>query len=678
LENYSPSQMGQIVGPLLSETGYVSADETTGNLLVIDTVENLLRIEIIIREFDVPEAEQTVTEIFEIRYGDPSEIVQLLRMLITGETGTSSRSLGRSSSGRSSYSRTSYSSSRGYSSRGSSRSGSSSVMIGPSQQPVVLIPEPNRRWIIARASAEDMKRIGEWIDKLDHEEPVKAEYETISIMYADVEEVADRLNEAMQQMPGSELQASVLIQPLEQAKQIVIFGRADIREMVKKLIMEVDIPPGEFDTKVFELKHADPDQIKENIDELYGDTVPGGGGSATYYYFRYGRGSQGSDIDTVKAISFPTMGQVTVIASPDNMLKITEQIKEWDVPLDVDKVKPRIIELHNSDPVQMAELLKTLFTEEGGGGMSIFDILFGGGTEEKAKIVGPLYGQLTFEEVPGTKKIIVISKIPEAYDVIEELILDLDREEMAEIPKVIQLKYADPEDLSERLNAMFVEAGQQAPIRYTEQGLSEASAMDDVEDGGGSTPDDSQSQQDTYTPPWSGSGARSTIDTELPISNVIGRIRFVPEPHTKSIMVLAPPEFMDEIQELIDQLDVPGKQVMMEAVIVEIEHSKVTSLGVELSTNPDAFGNLGENAIIALGNLTHLGTHGSASGTISATSGFGVTGSSGTVLGVGTDVYGLLDFLIKTTNAKILNQQTLWTKDNEEAKFFKGSVVAFQ
>ncbi len=686
LENYSPSQMAQIVGPLLSETGYVSADETTGNLLVIDTVENLIRIETIITEFDVPEAEQTVTEIFEIRYGDPSEIVQLLRMLITGEAGTSSRSLGRSSSGRSSYggsssySRTSYSSSRGYtSSRGSSRPGSSSVMIGPSDQPVVLIPEPNRKWIIARASAEDMKRIGEWIEKLDHEEPVKSEHETVSITFADVSEVADRLNEAMQQMPGSELQTSVLIQPLPQARQIVIFGRADVREIVKKLIAEIDIPSGEYETRVFQLKHADPDQIKENIDNLYGETGPSGDSMNSYYYYRYGRGSQGSDAETVKAISFPTMGQVTVIAAPHNMLKVIEQIKEWDVPLDVDKVKPRIIELHNSDPVQMAELLKTLFTEEGGGGMSIYDLLFGRGTEEKEKIIGPLYGQLTFEEVPGTKKIIVISKIPEAYDVIEQLILDLDREEMGEIPKVIELKYADPEDLSERLNAMFVEAGQQAPIRYTAQGLSAESAMDDTEDSSSSNANqtDSQSEQETYTPPWSGSGARSTIDTELPISNVIGRIRFVPEPHTKSIMVLAPPEFMDEIKELIDQLDVPGKQVMIEAIIVEIEHSKVTSLGVELSTDPDAFGTLGENAIMALSNLTHLGTHGSASGTISASSGFGTTGSSGTVLGVGTDVYALLDFLIKTTNAKILNQQTLWTKDNEEAKFFKGSVVAF-
>jgi len=147
-------------------------------------------------------------------------------------------------------------------------------------------------------------------------------------------------------------------------------------------------------------------------------------------------------------------------------------------------------------------------------------------------------------------------------------------------------------------------------------------------------------------------------------------------------MTLAPPEFMDEIEELIDQLDVPGKQVMIEAIIVEIEHTKVTSLGIELSTNPNAFGSSGENALTALANITHLGTYDSASGIISpsAVGGntlFGATGGSGTLLGVGTDVYALLDFLIKTTDAKILNQQTIWTKDNEEASFFKGSEVPF-
>jgi type II secretory pathway component GspD/PulD (secretin)/beta-lactamase regulating signal transducer with metallopeptidase domain len=409
LEYYSPSQMAQIIKPLLGPAGYISTDESKGYLLVIDTVESLLRIEKIITDFDVPEADKTVTEIFEIRHGDPVEIVKSLKMLIGGQPGFG-------------------------------------AIIGPGKQPVVLIPEPKRNWIIAKASAEDMKRIREWIARLDREEPAKKEYEVVVIRYTDVAELADRLNQSIRQIPGLESQADILLQPFEQARMIILFGSADKRQMVKKLIAEIDIPSGEFETRVFKLKYSDPNQIKENIDSLYGGTAPGG---RARYYYRRRRDSQLGEADTVKVISYPELKQVTVIASPENMLKIVEQIKEWDVPLDVEKLKPRIIELHNSDAAQMAELLRTLFTEEEGRGLNIYNILFGSRAAEKQKMAEPLYGQLTFEEVPGTNKIIVISKIPEAYDVVEEFICDLDSQKMTpeELKQISeQIKKLDREE----------------------------------------------------------------------------------------------------------------------------------------------------------------------------------------------------------------------------------------
>jgi general secretion pathway protein D len=365
-----------------------------------------------------------------------------------------------------------------------------------------------------------------------------------------------------------------------------------------------------------------------------------------------------------------------VIASPDNMEKIAKQIEEWDVPLDVEEVKPRIIELFNSDPVQMADLLTMLFTEETGGrGLSIYDILFGRGTEEKQKIVGPLYGQLTFEDVPGTKKIIVISKIPEAYDVIEELVRDLDSQEMAEVPRVVTIKYADPEDLAERLNAMFNEPGTSARIRLSERGLGVYSMEEETQASSSSNANNqSTTSASEYAPWWSGSGARTGVGEEMPISNVIGKIRFVPDPHSKSILVLAPVGFIDRIEEMIHELDVPGKQVMIKAVIVEVDHKNMTSLGIQLASDPTAFGTLEENALTTLNTLTHMATHGSLSPSNATV--LGAQGT-GTILGVGTDVTALVDFLIKKVNAKILNQQTLWTKDNEEASFFKGDKIAF-
>ncbi len=658
LKHYPPAQMGEIIQPLVGEYGHVGADETTGTVLVIDTVSNLMRIERIIAQFDVPEAGKTVTEIFEIKYGDPGEIVQLLRILL-GES-PEGRSRGSSSRGRSSpISRPARPPSGGSGGK-DAKGAATSVVIGAGDIPIILIPEPKRKWIIASGSAEDIKRIRDWIEKLDLEEPVRSEYETVAIAYADPREVASRIEDALQEMPGTELRPGVLVRPLEQSRQIMIFGRADLRQMVKQLIAEIDMPAGTFETKVFPLKHADPEQIKQNIDNLYGEDTDSRSRYSYYYWRSY---TQRSPSDTVKVIAFPTMGQVTVIASPENMRKIEKQIEEWDVPLDVDAVKPRIITLRNSDPVQMADLLTRLFTEETDDSRSFMRWLFWDEFgDQRKKIVGPLYGQLTFEEVPGTKKIIVVSKIPQAYEVVEELVYDLDREEMAEIPHVVQLKYADPEDLSERLNAMFNEPGTVAPIRRTVRGLSEYSMEDSGggqsaggprNDGGGGG-----NTAGEYTPWWS-RGARRTLDEE-PISNVIGRVRFIPDPRSKSILVLAPPEFQANIKKTIETLDVPGKQVMIKAIVMTVDHEDLTSLGIQLASNPAAFGNLEENAVMVLNDLVATVERGSFD------------------FQAGASISVLIDFLAKTINAQVLNEQTVWTKDNEEASFFRGDKVAFQ
>jgi general secretion pathway protein D len=680
LNNYGPSQMAQVVKPLIGDYGYVSADETTGQLLVIDTVENLMRIERIIDQFDVPDAEQTVTKIIPVKFGDPSEIVQMLKILLGESEGISTmrfNRFGRSDRDRRSSSSNTPSSSRPSGSSGSSRSGDSkgeatSVVIESTRGPVVLIPEPRRKWIIAKASAEDMKQIEEWIIKLDMKEPVQSEYEVVQLRYADPREIEDSVGDGFRDLPGMEFLPSILIEPLYDTKQVIIFGRQDLREIVKKMIQEIDVPPGQFETRHFKLKYADPDQIKANIDELYGEEGLQSSRSRSYspFYSPWSsyRQRSGTSSDMVRVISYVSLKQVTVIASPENMIEIAAQIEKWDAPLDVNEVKPRIIELHNTDPVQMADLLTTLFSESSDGGFGrsgIMAIIFGRSTEERQKIVGPLYGQLTFEDVPGTKKIIVISKIAEAYDVVEQLIRDLDKAEMGEIPKVVTLKYANPEDLSERLNAMFNEPGTTTTIQRTDRGLSAYSMEADSGTSSSSQSGQSTTSQGEYRPWWT--TGRQNIDEE-PISNVIGKIRFVPDPRTKSILVLSPPEFMDNIVKLIEELDIPGKQVMIKAIIMQIDHSNVTSLGLQLRSG--GFSDVGENAVTILNNLDYLEEHGALV--------FGETGGGMSFdISAGLSVTAMIDFLVKKTNAKILNQQTLWTKDNEEAMFFKGKRVAF-
>lgn len=643
LSNYNASQMAEVVRSLTADYGHVTADEATGRISVIDTVENLRRIEQVVQQLDVPESAQTIERIFELKNADPIEVVQVINLILGDESQSSTSRFNQ----------------RGRGTQRGPQSGTSAtpaVVIASEEVPIRLIPMPKQRWILARAGRDDMLQIETWIKKLDIGDTEETKQQVFQIRYADVREVATMLGAAIRDMPGTDMQANIVIQALRETNQIVVFGSDENRKIIEKLIAQIDMPKEDiFIERTFKLQHADPDQIKTNIEGLY-ETQAGSYSSTSYGYSSYSRYSRDvNPEDAVKVVSYPTLKQVTVIASEKNLRKIAKQIEEeWDTPLDLKKDQYRILTLQNSDPVKMADLLSRLFSEEQqSGSQSLFRILFGETEQSKSKIVGSLYGMLTFEPVPDTKKIIVISKISEAYDVIQQLVDELDGQEGGEIPKVITLKYADAEDLCDQLNAIFNEPGTTATLQRSVRGLSEYNAEEGV-----TTTTQGQQQESAGTiRPWWTSQRRE--EDEMPTSNLIGRVRFIPVARSKAVLVLAPPKFMDDIIDMIEELDQPGMQVMIKVVIMEVNHADVTSLGVQISSDPTAFGTIGINAVDIFNNLATSITRGSFS--FAAESNIDI----------------LIDLLMKNTNAKILNQPTLWTKDNEEAIFVKAQKVAF-
>jgi general secretion pathway protein D len=548
--------------------------------------------------------------------------------------------------------------------------GGTASVVGTEAETITLIPVPEKKWIIARGSAELMEVVKKLIDELDKKDIAPSEYETFSVAYVDVTEVAQSLVSIMQDL-NPDYNRNVSIQPLSQSRQILVFGKEEYRNLVKTILTEIDLPSNSLQRRSFKLDYADPTDIKEKIDELFsltGSTTSSSTSRTTATRTSSGSSNSGMlSADTVLTTIYPSLRQIVVLASEANMQEIEKIIKEWDSPFVWEKTKPRIVSVKNIDPVQLVTLLNGLFststTSSGTSTNSSTRNLLNSSTSSTTasigeSIIGPLYGKLNFVEIPDTRKLIVASSVAEAYDVIEKFIHEIDDEDPAVVPKVVALKYADPEDLSRRLNTVFAESGTSSSIEMSVTGLSTASYIDTTQTASTAT-------AESYTPPWSGSGGTSSTE-EMPISNIFGKVRFMPEPNTKSILLLAPSQFMVALVDLINELDVTGKQVMIETIIVEVEHNAMTSLGMEFSSNGAALSSIGRYGLSASAIIGNPSTYSGQSTELQNSDDFFLSGS-------GLSVF--IDFLKKKGNARVLNQQTLWTKDNEEANFFKGKKI---
>jgi general secretion pathway protein D len=235
----------------------------------------------------------------------------------------------------------------------------------------------------------------------------------------------------------------------------------------------------------------------------------------------------------------------------------------------------------------------------------------------------------------------------------------------------VVLKYADCEALCDQLNSIFNEAGTPTTIQRSTRGLSSYSAdtqggaVTESSNGGNSGSSNPSSSQ--ITPWWT----RQRQDTtQLPPSNLIGKVRFIPVQRSKSILVLAPLKYHDDLIKMIDELDLPGMQVMIKAVIVEVDLKDNSSLGIRFASDSTALGSAGINSVNFINDLQSIER--SSDSTLS-----GTTLTNGNRLSVGANVNALVDLLVEKMNGRVLNQPTLWTKDNEEAIFVKGQKVAF-
>lgn len=496
----------------------------------------------------------------------------------------------------------------------------------------------------------------------------------------------------------------------EESNQIIVRANMALLQRLETLITSLDRQSSaSLTTETFRLRYADAEQVAANIKDLYeqqrtgqnqpgqgnqnpfqrmfGPGAPGGGGGGDNQGGQRGGGGGGAGgagnrgnqqgnrtgaagegnpvgaSPNLRVTANKQQNSVTVLAEPSILREVRKQIETvWDQPLAEEAVAPKIYDLKNSDPIKVRDLLQGLFGTPAGAT----------GSGQTSQGVGRLAGQFSFQAIPEAGRLVVVSKTPDNFGVIDQIIEGIDQPQTVGLPEIIELKHASSEDLAEQLNTLLAQEGTLASLRRSESGLTEDSsnASPFASDQTSATTTNQNNQNQTGTTASSPENinfwwqrARPPSDNRGS-SNLVSKVRIVPVWRQNAVMVLAPPEYRQSVVDLIRSLDKPGRQVLISAIVAEISLEDATALGLRWSNQP-ILPNSPENAFgVSVGNDNTQNNFLS-----------GLFDTS--VLNVNADVNVLLQLLNQKTGIKILSEPRIFTGDNQEAEFFDGQDIPF-
>lgn len=141
-----------------------------------------------------------------------------------------------------------------------------------------------------------------------------------------------------------------------------------------------------------------------------------------------------------------------------------------------------------------------------------------------------------------------------------------------------------------------------------------------------------------------------------------------------ALVLLADPDMVATLEDIVRQLDVPRAQVMVEAAIVEVSGDISDALGVQWAV--DARGSTG-----GLGGVNFSGTGLSVGSVLNAIQEdtLPATLPDGAIIGLGSSSFGMLiTALSANTKSNLLSTPSLLTLDHQKAEILVGQNVPFQ
>lgn len=426
--------------------------------------------------------------------------------------------------------------------------------------------------------------------------------------------------------------------------------------------------------RAFPLKNADAEDVAKQLKDLASDSQ-----STPRYFYFYGD-SDNRKNKKMSVVADRRRNTVIVQAPPGSLDGIAKMIEELDEPVTDNSLSPKIIPLKYVSAVDIEDVLNELFLkkqQQRSYWDYVYESDFGGSSpSSKDKDAGRLFGKVRITSEPYSNSIIVTSNSPENLGAVEEVIKQLDRpSEAGDSTLRVELKFAQAVHLASSMNILFAKGGS-PPLRQNQaqpnqpqnqngqQNTSSALAGFELE---------RDSKEDSYYP-WLGGQQENTRGgadgrTARPVSDLVGRVRVVPDRRSNSLLVTSNVHFFPQVLKLIAELDAPSAQVLIEAKIIEVSTDFRDKLGVRWSPDGNQVFDTDD-----LDNSIKIKGSGAVKNVFAGTPLTADAFRSGVVESkVDLDI--LVQFLRRNTDATVLAEPQINISDNELGKLFVGSQV---
>ncbi len=708
LHHIQPAELKEKVRAVLSDKGVIECDDLAKQVIVTDYNDNLRFLGELIKEFDVA-ASDTVIHIYPLKHADAEELGNLIGLILNGTSAPAGAS-GRGASGSGGGPSPSPSGPGGDGPGGmmvgmpggmpggrpSPSSSASSTPTGPGIGSQITAPQV-RIWpdkvanrLIVSAAKSRLPEVERLVDILDTEKPEDVSVRVIPLKNVTAVDLVKELEPLYQRMAGKTRKDMVEVGANDRSNSLIILSSEANFKTIEKLVMSLDTEEAqEKVVRTFALKNADAEDVAKQLQELNQEQ-----GSSRYSYYFYSPSGSDRSRKKLSVVADRRRNSLVVQAPPSQIDGITRMVQELDEPITDDGLAPRIYHLKYVSATDIEDVLNELFLKKTQ--QRSYFYFFDEDQEPQAdRNVGRLYGKVRITSEPYSNSLIITSNSKESLSVVEDVIKQLDApSEQGESTLRVGLKFAKAPLVCNSINILFAKNGspplrqvnqqgqpgqqnnQPSPQQASQQGLSYLTGFDIQQ----------EAKEEGYYP-WiggqpdnlRGSDGRSTT---RPVSDLVGRVRAVADPRSNALLISANVHFFPQILKLIEELDAATDQVLIEARLVEVSTDYLDRLGVRWtpSGSQQFTGDDFDNSFTpSVGGEYMKGFGGSTTVNTPLNSGSSVlqqlTSLRSGVLDGTINMDFLIQFLRKTTDAKVLASPQINIRDNETGRLFVGQQV---